>query len=221
MAKLYDKDGKEVEAFTREEIDLTIQTEKESAIAEANALREEEIAGLLAEKEKLEDDRVKLEQTLEGMKNKDVNFGKIRSQVEIKDKKIEELQAQLTAVNEGTTKRIEEIEGSRIKEVKDGEISSIAGADVELTKKINFFYDSFAGSVKTKEEIKARVTNATLLATGGKTKVNMTGDVISSGGSMNIPTDIQGQGKLSSPEVRDVARKLGITDQELSKGGLI
>jgi predicted RNase H-like nuclease (RuvC/YqgF family) len=221
MAKLYDKDGNEIEAFTREEIDQTVQQERETAVAEANALREEEIANLMTEKEKLEDERLKLETTLEGMKDKDRNFGKVRGQVEAKDKEIEEMKTRLKAIEEGSNKKIEEIETARMREVRDEEIKALAGGDVELAKKLNFYYDSFTGTAKTKEEIKARMSNALLLATGGKVKASLTGEVISSGGGVQIPMSVQPQGKLSNPEVKDVAHKLGISDKDLAQAGLL
>jgi len=219
--KLYDKEGKEVDALTQEEIDVQLQQEKETAVAQANALREEEVNALYEEKVKIEAEKLALEEKLAGLQDKDKNFGSLRKAAETKDKEIELLRTKITEMETGFTKKVQDIETSKVQETKDQEIEKLAGQDIETKKKISFFYDQFVGGSETKEKIKEKVKNAYLLAMGGKAKVMQSDVISSSGGDVAIPNETIQQGKLSSPEVRDVAKKLGITDQELAKSGLI
>lgn len=219
MAELFDKEGNLVDnVFTQEELDAKLSEERTKAIEDANADRQEEIDKLneqITTKEK-ELETAKEELTKE--KDKDKNLGGQRKIIEAKEKEVEDLKTKVSEIEKITGEKITKIEG----EIKDRTISQmievLAPGDKDLADKIKFHYDNFKGEPKDLKEIQQRIENAYVLATGGRPQNPLTGEVISSSGGVGPKPS--GGGKVSE-EVMDVAKKMGITEQEMKKHKLI
>jgi len=218
MIEVFDKEGNLIEnVLTQEEADIQIQTEKEKAIEGANVLRQEEIDNLQIEKDRIETEKAELEIKLAGEGNKEFNFKTLREKTELKDKKIEELSKKIEDLSGVFTKKIDDLS---VKQLEETKMELLSALDKNTREKVEFHYKSFTGIPATKEEVRQRIQNATTLATGGRARNTFTGSAVSSvGGIGNIFEEKTG--KLENPDATDVARKLGITDEQLKKNNLI
>lgn len=114
-----------------------------------------------------------------------------------------------------------EIDGIK-KEIKDGKVNSaikrIVGDDSELQEKVKLHYDNFKGEPKDIKEVKERIENAYILATGSKPVSSLNSDIIGTGKGGFPRTEIKGK---VSTDGASVAKKLGISDEELKKHKLL
>jgi predicted RNase H-like nuclease (RuvC/YqgF family) len=220
MAEYFDENGQKVEAFTQEEIEERLEAERGAAIEEANASRQEEVDSLVLSLEEKEKELETYQKNLEVEKDKDKNLGGQRKVIENKEKEIKELKEKLETVEHSSLEAIEGIKKDINTAKVENIISSVSGEDSSLKEKVKFFYDSFKGEPSNEEEVKERVKNAYVLATGGKSKVDFSGDIISGAGASPSPKVDIPEGKIPS-ELIPLAKQLGLTDQEMKKHKLI
>ncbi len=219
MAEYFDEEGNKVEAFTPDEVEEKLIEEREKAMEEANALREEEISGLNEEIEAKEKELEDARQALIGEKDKEKNLSGQRKIIETRENEINNLKKELDSVKKTHQDEIDGIKKSVSEARLEEMISSVSDGDESLKEKVKFFYNNFKGEPSDTKEVKERIKNAYILATGGNSGINLSGDIVSGAGSSPSPvTDIP-EGKVS-PEAIPLAKKFGITDQELKKHNL-
>jgi seryl-tRNA synthetase len=222
MSTLYDAEGNPIEAYLPEEVETLVTKEREGAVEEANKLREEEVQTLVTEKEALEAEKVKLEERISGLDSKDQSFKILRGALDKKEDKIAELEEKIGEMGEEVNNKIAEISGKMLEDVRNDLFEAITGNNKEIKEKVAYYYDKFEGEPKTKEEMKERMENAYILATGGKGRISLSGDIVSGAiGNSFIPRNDAPTGKLSDQSTVEVAKKLGITTEELKRNGLI
>jgi len=218
MAELFNEQGEKVEALTPEEVEQKLNEAREQAIEETNRLRQEEIDDLSLQMESRNEDLEKARQELEVEKSKDKNLAGQGRIIKEKEKKIDELEVKHKELEEKLNQRINEVEQKGKEKTISGMIQELSGGDKDISTKIRFYYDSFKGEPADEKEIQDRIQNAYTLATGGKPISPLTGSAISSGGGMPV---INPSGEKVSPEVQDLAHKMGVSDQEMKKHKLI
>lgn len=196
MPQKVEIDGKEVEVFSKEELDAK-NTELETAKANLKAKEEE----------------------LEKLNAKDFNFKKLEASRDAADKNVEDLKKEIdTKITAAKTEVLEEVN----KDHYDNEVKAVSASDEELKKKVELHYsETLKGVVpKNKAEISAKVRQAWVLATTKEDPGALNASVISSGGvgALNIKTE-----KKFSPEEKAVARKIAaaggleLTDADFGK----
>jgi len=220
MSEFLDANGNAVEAFTPEEVEGKLEEEREQAVLDTNALREEEIKVLSGGLEEKETELEELRKELAGEKDKDKNLGGQRKVIETKEEEIEKLKVEMDGIRKTNQDEIAGIKKSVSENRLLEMITSITDGDSALEEKIKFHYDNFRGEPKDTKEVKERIKNAYILATDGKPNMNISGSIISGAGSAPVPKTGIPEGKVS-PEALSVAKKLGITDQEIKKHKLI
>ncbi len=206
--ELFDAEGNLVEAYTEEEVQAKID-EAKTALEGATG---EEKTKLTEQLEALQTQLNEKTEELDKFKGKDLNFGKLREQKELAEQAV-------AKVREDFDKKIADIKDTMTKTRMDEEIGKLVGDDKEMASKVRFYYDSFKGEPATPEEFKTRLSNALTLASGGKPVNPLSGNVISGAGGY-VPKPGGSPEKLN-PDVKGVASKLGISDEELKENKLI
>ncbi len=227
MAQLFDEQGNAVEALTPEEVETKLKAAREEAIEEANASRQAEIDAATEQQKKLEDDLKKAQEDLKKEQDKDKNLGGQRKVIEEKEKIVNELTTKLDTMKSDFDKKISDILNSDKRKTVDSMIERVAGEDKEMADKIRFYFDSFKPIDETgkkpedvMKEIQERIKNAYTLAAGTGPKNPVGAKVISSGGPGVAPV-INPTGEKLSPELADLAHKMGVSDADLKKHKLI
>jgi len=218
MAQLFNEEGKLVEAYTPEEVEEKLNEVRQQAIEEATASKQEEIDDLLLQLKEKESEIEKAYSELEKEKSKDKNLIGQRKIIEEKERKVEELEKGLAEMKSLMEQKINEIELKSKERVISDMINNLAGDNKDLAEKIRFFYDQFKGEPVDEKQIQERIHNSYILATGAKTVSPISSTVISS--AVGMPQINTNKEKISS-ELQDLARKMGISDQELKKNKLI
>lgn len=137
------EDGETIEAFTAEE--LAAQKE---ASAEEFRLKNEEFE--------------KLQEELDKLKGKDLNFANLRAQKEEAEKKIANLAAEIDT-KIGTAKK--EILDGVTKDYYNEKLEELSSGDPELKKKIDFHYHRINDEAGTKEDVSKKLRDSWILAT--------------------------------------------------------
>lgn len=219
MAELYDEEGNLVEgAMTKEEVDEKIETAKGEAKSETETEKEEALNELKEEHAKKEEEFqtkiTDLETEMEKMGKKDYNWQKLR-------KSKEELEGLLSEEREKTDKKIEEIrteiKGSKV----DSTIRKLTGDDQELFDKVKFRYKTFEGEPENDEAFRKRVDDSYFLATGEKPTSPLFAGGVRTGAGKPPPPPAGAGGEKLSEGGKEVAKKMGISDEELKKRGYI
>jgi DNA repair exonuclease SbcCD ATPase subunit len=210
---LFDENGSEVEgAMTSEEIEELVEERKE----EIETSNQETISNLEdTHREVLEDLQTKIdekEEALEKEQSKDKNFGNLRKTTKEKQEEITKLQSEMKEMKTSFETKFSEAKTGSIQEKINEHISKLAGTNKELKEKIAFNLQSFKVPENTEEALK-QVDNAFTLSSDGKSSI-INSKVISSAGGVSIPTK-----EKMTPEGKDFAKKIGITDQEIKKYG--
>lgn len=214
MAKLYDGEGNEIEAFTPEEVEekqAEVLAERDEEYNEQSQAREDEF------KQELEETKTELEKE----QNKEKNFGNLR-------KKNEELTDEQKKAEEENKSKISELE-EKVNSIKDegksfvvssfrdDAISEFADDDPELAEKIKENYKLIGKPEGNKEEIKERVKDAYLISVGVDSN-----DLLSD--STNPPAgpgrSVAGGGSADvSQDTKDIGKKFGISDKDWDEFG--
>lgn len=126
----------EPRTLTEEEI----AAEKKAAVDEAIKAKDEELK--------------KTQEELTKLKDKDMNFGKVRQSEEEKAKQITDLEA-----------KVKDLEGRQVGDAKDRLLDALAGDNKELRDTITHHFDRIKDEAKTEKEIEAKMREAYLLAT--------------------------------------------------------
>ncbi len=96
---------------------------------------------------------------LKGLKDKDLNFGKLNDKKEGLEKTVADLKTQLDAVA-----------AAPINEAKISNLDALSGGDKTLRDKIEFQFNRVGSAAKTPAEVEAAMKEAYLLATGTAVK---------------------------------------------------
>jgi len=226
--ELFDEQGNKVEALTPEEVDAKLDEIREQTIEETNKLREDEVDGLTTQLTEKETDLKTAQDDLEKEKNKDKNLAGQRGVIEEKDKVVKGLQETVETLTKTIADNFSALDTKALAKTASDLMLGLAGEDKKLAEKLKFHYDSF-NPIDTKdktpeavdEEIKQRVSNSYVLATGSKPTNPLTGNVISSAGS-GVPAveAAAGDKKLSADGVA-AGKELGVTDEEMKKHNLV
>lgn len=215
---LFDEQGQSVEAFTSEEVEQKLNEAREMAIEETNKLRQEEVDDLSLQIEAKDREREQARQELEVEKSKEKNLAGQGRIIQNKEKKIDELEANIKKMKEEVDQRINGVEAKSREKMVNSMINELSGNDKDMTNKIKFYFDSFKGDPADDNEIQQRIQNAYVLATGAKPTSPLSGAVMSSAGGMPVINPI---GEKLSDDAKDLAHKMGLTDQELKRHKLL
>ena len=223
MEELFNKDGEFIEnAMSPEDVEQKLTEEREKIEQE----KEKEFAESLEDAQRInaeeleakEQERKELEEELMKERDKEKNFGALRGKTKEKEEQITKLTESIINLEKAMGEMAAKTSDSKI----DGAVKEIAGDDKELADKTKYHYKRFEGEPKDEEEFKQRIADAFMLASGGNPSNAFTGDVISSVGGGGVPKENASQKKFENPEVaKDVAKSLGITEQEMAKHKLI
>ena len=196
------EDGTVQTVLSAEEIQAKIDAEKQAAIEDYKSKNPDKSEEL-----------TKAQEELAKFKEKDLNFGNLRTQKEEAERKVQEI---LKGVDEkiGTVKK--EVLEDVLQDHYNDTIKTLAGGDAELQKKIEFHYKRLTDAATTKEEATKKLTDAFVLATKSDDPGALNASVISSGGvhRPNIK-----QTSPVTPELKGVGAKLGLTEEDWKKYG--
>jgi hypothetical protein len=197
MAKLYDKSGNAVEAFTQEEVN--------AQIAEHPTVKEAQQKVTEAEA-KVADLTKKLEEAAGSDKNQ--NFAALRDAKDKAEKDLAEMKANLVTGLDAVNKRL-----------NDAELRStfiqIAGGDEELAKKIQTEYESIVKADDTDEVKREKMGKAYKIAAGLSASPSVFNRVL---GSAGAPPSGGGT-PTYSPELVNLGARFGLTPEDFAKFG--
>lgn len=196
---IQNEQGEDVEVFTAEEL----EAQKTAAIEEfktANPDKGEELT--------------KLQEELEKLKAKDLNFGNLREQKEAAEKKVADL---LAEVDEKIGVAKKEVLESVLKDHYNETLKGLTGDDAELQKKIELQYNRLTDPASTKEEVARKLRDAWVLATQVEGPGALNSLSVSSANLSRIP--MQSSDKKLTPEEKELGSKFGLSDEDLKKYG--
>lgn len=212
LTELYDISGEPVEgALTKEEVDAKIAEATDGIKTELEQAASGKILDLQSQLEEAISDRDTKAADLTKLQSKDFNFGRLRESKEEAEKRVNDVKTELLKEIGGLKTAIAE------RTIKDIALEKVGG-NKEMADKVVFHYKTFGGEPKDDKEKEERLDKAILLA-GGSKSVGLPAGSLSSGGGYT-PSAPAGQGKLSEGGV-EVAKKMGITDEELKKSKLV
>jgi len=208
----YDENGEEVSGIlTPEEVEQRLaekETEMQSRIEEIETAKQEELQSIqqqLADKEA----------ELVGLQDKDRNFGAFRKKSEADKTEMAELKKQIDELKGAVVSQFNSINQVLSDKTIDEAVLRVSGGDKELSDKVKFFYKSFSGTPKDDKEFQARLDNALVLATGGKSNVRV--DYSVGTGSTFQPNNSVGSANKMTEAQRAFAHSMGITDADIAK----
>jgi predicted RNase H-like nuclease (RuvC/YqgF family) len=200
-----DENGNQVEAYTPDEVQAKLDETREETLEAANQAREEEVSDLSSQ---LQSKERELEEVKSKSSNMSGNLSGQRQIIEAKEKEAEELKKRLSEVEAKSDLTINLIKEKTLQE----RISAIA-PDEEVAKKVKHYFSQFTGEPKDEKELDERIKNAYVLATNGLSQGVVNSAVMSSSSSMAVPNTMSSE-KMTAEQL-DLARKLGITDEDL------
>lgn len=212
MAKLFDKDGNEVEAFTKDEL----ETQKKAAVDEyikANPSKQAEFDKLKGD---LDAALAKVKEYEEGGGNDDAQKKRLKEAKETAEKALTEGLAKIQ-------KEMEDFKSSFLTGHKTKVIEKLSNGDPELKKKIELEFDQYSEGKKapaSEVELTERLTKAFTIATGKAPAPNFM-DSMGSAGSRGDGHN-GGAGKQNEPESdnsKAMRKALGISDKDVEKFG--
>lgn len=209
MAKLYDKDGNEVEAFTQEEL---------------KAKQDEAIETYLKENPDKGGDLTKLQTELADAKKKLEDFEKAgngndaQKQRLIQEKKDAENTLATTVAK--LQKDMDDFKGGILNGAKETALKNLTKGDKELQAKIELRAANLTGYPDTAEGVAQKLADAFVLATGTKPAHGFMDSVTSSGGKGTGNLEKGGAG-VETDGSKQIRTGLGITDQTEAKYGKI
>lgn len=210
MAKLFDKDGNEVEAFTTEEI----AAQKKEAVEEYiknNPSKKEDFDKLTNDLKVATD---KLKELEDGGGNDDAQKRRLKEAKETAERALADGMS-------GIRKEMDEFKSNFVSGHKTKVLDKLSKGDPELRKKIELEYDQYSEGKKvpTNEvEVTERLTKAFTLATGNKPAPNFM-DGMNNAGPRGDGTN-GGSGGAKEPETdnsKQMRKAFGITDKDVEK----
>lgn len=212
MAKLFDKDGNEVEAYTPEEL----EAKKKEAIDEHiknNPDKKDEYEKL---KTDLDAANVKLKAFEDAGGNDDAQKRRLKEAKETAEKALAETVS-------GFRKEMDEFKNNFISGHKTKVLDKLSKGDPELRKKIEFEFDQYSEGKKSpanEAEVTERLTKAFTLATGNKPTPNFMDGVSNAGGRGEGNNGGSGKPQEAETDNSKAMRKVfGITDKDVEKFG--
>lgn len=167
MAKLFDADGKEVEAFTAEELEAK-KNEALEAYKAANPDKSDALAKLEADL-KAANDKIAAGEGDEGQKRR------LKQEKEDAEKALADGLASLK-------KEFDEYKGSVVGGAKESILAKLTGGDKDLRAKIELKANNLTGYPDTPEGVAAKLQDAYVLATGNKPTPSMMDGMTGAGG---------------------------------------
>lgn len=214
MAKLFDKDGAEVEAFTTEEL-VVKNKEVLDKYIEENPSKKDEFDKLTLDLKTATDKIVELEGEGGGGEGQDDAQKK-----RLKDAKV----AAETALEEGMKgirKEMTDFKEGFVSGHKTKVLQKLAGDDPELLKKIEFEYDQYSEgkSVPANEiEMQGRMAKAFTLATGTPPAPNFMDGMGNSGARGDGANGGSGEGgKEETPNSKVMRKAFDISDKDVEE----
>lgn len=201
MAKYFDKDGKEVEAFTQEELDA----QKAQALEEykkANPDKNDEIAAL----------QQKLKETEEREKN---GGGDDAQKKRLKDEK-EDIKKELTQKIDDLTKAFDEYRNGITTSAKETILGKLVGADKDLRAKVELKMNNLTGYPDTPEGTAQKIQDAYTMATGTRPTPSMM-DGITGAGNRGEGAGTGGNKGGMTENGKAIANVLGIKEETVKK----
>lgn len=212
MAKLFDKDGNEVEAFTKDEI----ETHKKEAVEEYiknNPSKKEDVDKLTAD---LNTANQKIKEFEEGGGNDDAQKKRLKQAKEDAEKALSDGIA-------GIRKEMDDFKSSFITGHKTKVLEKLSKGDPELKKKIELEFDQYSEGKKAPSneiELTERLTKAFTIATGKAPAPNFM-DGMNNGGTRGEGNN-GGSGASKEPESdnsKAMRKQFGISDKDVEKFG--
>lgn len=209
MAKLFDKDGNEVEAFTPEELE-TKKKEALDAYIKENPSKKDEFEKLQADLKTATDKLAEIES----------GGGDDAQKKRLKDEK-KAAEDALKTVTDGFRKEMDEFKSGFINGHKTKVLDKLSKGDPELRKKIELEFDQYSEGKKApanEMEITERLTKAFTLATGNKPAPNFMDGAAGAGARGDHASGGGKGGATEETENSKAMRKaLGITDKDVEK----
>lgn len=207
MAKLFDAEGNEVEAFTPEELEAKQKEAVDKYIAE-NPSKNEEYESA---KKELDDAKKKLEEYEKNNEGNDEQKKRLKNEKKEAEDAVKNLQ-------ENFKKEISELKEGIMKGHREKMLDTLSNGDPELRKKIEYEYDEYSKGKDTpvdEIEVKDRMAKAATLAMGQAPTPGLL-DGISSAGQKG--EESYGGAKNQEPETENskaIRKVLGITDKDV------
>lgn len=191
--KIKQEDGSEIEVFTQEELNAKAEEAAEAARKETEA-----------EKSELEDKLKKLQ-------DKEFNFNQLRSKTEKGNEAAEKLASEIEVLKQ----QIGEVKQQPFVKAKEEFVTKNVGADEELKKKFEFFFEPLASKAKTQEDYNAALAGAFAAATGGTRQPSFEGLMVST----RVTPPSSGGNEQESEASKTFANAFGITSEDKKKYG--
>lgn len=173
MIKLFDKDGKEVEAFDTEEL----KQKNQEAIDAYKIEHPDKTGDLAVAEEKLKTKEKELENAIEaankkdGDDNDDDDDAKKQQIDRLKKEKSDALES-VNTVKEDLSKQISDLKTGMFETLKTKALDKLSGGDEEIKKKIEHEFDAYGESPVTEADTLQRLTNAATIVNGSKPQPN-------------------------------------------------
>lgn len=201
MAKFFDKDGKEIEAFTQEELDA----QKAQALEEykkANPDKSDEIAAL----------QQKLKEAEEREKN---GGGDDAQKKRLKDAK-EDIKRELTEKIDNLTKAFDEYRNGVTTSTKEKILGKLVGADKDLRAKVELKMHNLTGYPDTPEGTAQKIQDAYTMATGTRPTPSMMDGITSAGGRGEGSGNDGNKGGMTE-NGKLMAKAIGVSEDSIKK----
>lgn len=208
------EDGAEETVYSQAELDA-----QHDAAIEKYKEEHPEDSAILTERDELKTKLEEAERLLAGSGDKTYNFKKLEQEKT-------ELAAKLANIDKTIDERVNAVRNEFTANALETAVSSLAGDDQELAKKLKFHFEKTLAAVqpKTPAEFKKKVQDAYMLAAGKAAEESaMNTAVIGSGSGGGMPGGGSGGGNSNAskdvaPEVKAMGLKhFGITDDDWKK----
>ena len=150
------------------------------------------------------------------LENKDYNFKKLRDMTKEEMEKLSGKEVELLKRQEKLEEEQKNFTDKVVNSYKDDALAVLAGNDKDLREKILFHYDRIKDDAVSKEEIQNKIKEAYLLASERAKAINPLSAAMSYRGS---PPNVKKGKEPVSEDQKDLARKLGINEEDLKKYG--
>ena len=206
MAKFFDEQGNEVEAYTEEEL----EAKKKEALDEYAKQNPDKAEELEKAQKDLEDAQKKLKEYEETGGGDDHQKQRLKDKAKTAEQALEE-------VRENFTKEIKELKEGFLSGHRTRILDRLSGGDEEVKKKIEFEADQFVGDVKNEVELEQRLTKAATIVNAQTPIPNFTDNLSGAGSRGDKQThEVSTQESENSKTMR---KALGITDEDAEKYG--
>lgn len=212
MAKLFDKDGNEVEAFTPEELAV----KQKEAVDEYIKKNPDKGGELTKAQQDLKAAQDKLKEYEEGGGDDDAQKKRLK-------KEKQEAEGALKTIVDGLTKQMNDMQAGFLSGHKEKMLQKLSGGDPEKRKKIEFEFDQYNEGKKAPSneiELAERLSKAATLATGTAITPNFMDGM--AGAGQRGDSHNGGGGKVQveeSDNAKAMRKAFGISDDEAKKFG--